>query len=90
MKIFEFAVSLIEGRPNAVAYCAPEMMAEGTSNLYLIAVHENFRGKGVGAAIMKQVENILRAKGVRILIVETSGLPAYKTILLTIFSFVLF
>jgi ribosomal protein S18 acetylase RimI-like enzyme len=68
----------VDNKQVAVAYCAPERLTEGTFNLYLIAVHKDFQGRGVGAEIMKHVENLLSAKGQRILIVETSGLPEFE------------
>ncbi|NRB52571.1 MAG: GNAT family N-acetyltransferase [Saprospiraceae bacterium] len=66
-----------EGQPISLAYCAPERMTEGTYNLYAIAVHGNQQGKGVGTKMMQFIENLLRAEGHRILIVETSGLADY-------------
>lgn len=65
-------------RPVAVAFCAPEKMTEGTYNLYLIAIHKDFQGKGMGAEIMNHVEDLLRKENQRILIVETSGLPEFE------------
>lgn len=64
--------------PVAIAYCAPEKMTEGTYNLYLIAVHKSFQGQGLGREIMMYFETILKKKGVRILIVETSSLPSFE------------
>jgi len=64
--------------PIAVAYCAPERLTEGTYNLYLIAVHKDFRGKGIGAAIMLHIEHLLGEQNMRILLVETSGLPEFE------------
>lgn len=64
--------------PIAVAYCAPERLTEGTYNLYLIAVHKDFRDKGIGAAIMLHIEQLLREQEMRILLVETSGLPEFE------------
>ena len=64
--------------PTAVAYCAPEQMTEGTWNLYLIAVHETMKGRGIGKKIIEHLEAELKARKVRILIVETSGLPEYE------------
>lgn len=64
--------------PVAVAYCAPERMTEGTYNLYLIAVHQQFQGRGIGARIMSYVEEMLAAAHARVLLVETSGLPTYE------------
>lgn len=64
--------------PIAIAYCAPEKMTEGTWNLYLIAVHPDHQGQGCGAAIIKYLEKILKARKARLLLVETSSLPQYK------------
>ena len=68
----------IEDQPKTVAYCAPEKMTEGTWNLYLIAVHKDQQGKGLGKAMMDHIENLLAEKGQRVLIVETSGLPDFE------------
>ncbi|MFO1039176.1 MAG: GNAT family N-acetyltransferase [Geminicoccaceae bacterium] len=62
----------------AVAYCAPERMTDGTWNLFLIAVRENRQGQGVGARLTRHVERTLAERGARILLVETSGLPAFE------------
>jgi ribosomal protein S18 acetylase RimI-like enzyme len=66
------------GDPIAVAYCAPERLTQGTWNLYLIAVHSDHQGRGVGAAMMRHVEELLAARGERVLLVETSGLPDFE------------
>jgi ribosomal protein S18 acetylase RimI-like enzyme len=68
----------LENRPVAVAYCAPERMTEGTFNLYLIAVLSDLKGKGIGGEVMQFLENQLKSSGVRVLLVETSGLPAFE------------
>jgi ribosomal protein S18 acetylase RimI-like enzyme len=62
----------------ALAYCAPERMTGGTWNLYLIAVDPACQGQGVGAALMRHVETVLTARGERLLLVETSGLPEFE------------
>lgn len=67
-----------DGKPIAIAYCAPEKMTEGTYNLYLIAVHKTYQSQGIGAKIMTYVEDMLRADEQRVLIVETSGLPQFE------------
>jgi GNAT superfamily N-acetyltransferase len=64
--------------PDGIAYCAPERMTEGTWNLYLVAVHPDHQGKGRGTAILQHVEKTLAARGERVLLVETSGLPAFE------------
>jgi GNAT superfamily N-acetyltransferase len=63
--------------PVAVAYYAPEPMTDGTWNLRLIAVHPDRQGRGHGVALTRAVERTLAARGARVLLVETSGLPAF-------------
>lgn len=63
--------------PIGVAYVAPERMAEGTWNLYVIAIDPGAQGQGHGTAILRHVEALLAARGQRILLVETSGLPEF-------------
>lgn len=71
---------LTTGEPNAksVAYSSPERMTSGTWNMLLIAVHPEHQGKGVGVALVKHTEEVLRMRGARLLLVETSSLPEYE------------
>lgn len=62
----------------AVAYCSPERMTEGTWNLLLIAVLRQFQGCGIGSKLMTFIEDKLKKLAVRVLLVETSGLPEYE------------
>jgi ribosomal protein S18 acetylase RimI-like enzyme len=52
-------------------------MTSGTWNLLLIALHPDRQGRGNGAEILAYVERLLAAQGERVLLVETSGLPAF-------------
>ena len=62
----------------AVAYAAPERMTNGTWNQLLIAVHPDHHDRGIGRALMRHLESTLAAQGERMVIVETSGLPAFE------------
>jgi GNAT superfamily N-acetyltransferase len=64
--------------PVGVAYCEPEQMTDGTWNLQLIAILPNRQGQGRGAALMRYVEQTLKVRGGRMLLVETSGLPDFE------------
>lgn len=59
--------------PSTVAYCVREPLTDGTCNLLLIAVHEDRRGQGLGLALLRHVEAVLRARGDRLLLVDTSS-----------------
>ena len=61
-----------------VGYFAPEQYAYGVYNLYFIAVHPKYQGKGYGSAMLNRVEKTLTEKGERLLLVETSGLPNFE------------
>jgi GNAT superfamily N-acetyltransferase len=59
--------------PVAIAYAAREPMTDGCWNLFLIAVHADHHGQGIGRALLAFVEETLAVEGVRVLLVETSG-----------------
>jgi GNAT superfamily N-acetyltransferase len=59
------------------AYAEPERMTDGTFNLLAIAVDAASQRSGTGRAIVGGLEDRLRGKGARVLIVETSALEAF-------------
>ena len=61
-----------------VAYCEPERMTDRTWNLQLIAIHPDHQGQGRGAKLLRYVEQALTARGGRMLLIETSGLPDFE------------
>ncbi|MBD1877080.1 GNAT family N-acetyltransferase [Nodosilinea sp. FACHB-131] len=64
--------------PIGVAYCEPERMTNRTWNLQLIAIRPDRQGQGRGATLLRHVEQTLTARGGRMLLVETSGLPEFE------------
>lgn len=65
------------GRAIGFCYAAPEPLTQGTWNMRAIAVLPLRQGKGVGAALVKELEARLKALRQRILIVDTSGTAAF-------------
>lgn len=74
----DFWLTVDVAGPVAVAYCAQERMTQGTWNLLLIAVHPDNQGRRIGGALLREVEGTLSARGERVLLVETSGLPTFE------------
>ena len=73
----QWLVSILESRTAAIAYYAPERMTDGTWNLYLLAVHPEHQGQGLGGALVQQVEHDLLQLSARVLLIETSGVPDF-------------
>jgi len=67
-----------EGASLGVAYYKAEYMTSGTWNVLLLAVHPSSQGQGVGQRLMNHLGAQLEAEGVRLIIVETSSLPAFE------------
>ena len=64
---------LIDEKPIAIGYCIPEKLTEGTYNLLAIGVSQNAQRKGVASAMMEYIEQQLKRKNGRLLLVETSS-----------------
>jgi D-alanine-D-alanine ligase len=55
----------------------PHPLTQGTFDLYWIAVDPTAQGRGIGRALLSRVEAEVQALGGRLLLIETSGTPAY-------------
>jgi ribosomal protein S18 acetylase RimI-like enzyme len=55
----------------------PHSLTQGTYDLYWIVVDPAAQGRGIGHALLARVEAEVQARGGRLLLVETSGTPAY-------------
>lgn len=65
-----------QNKPIAIGYCVPEKLTQGTYNLLAIGVALTFQRMGIATEMMQYLEQLLKQKNARILIVETSGDPA--------------
>lgn len=58
-------------------FCEPERMTEGTSNMLALAIDPSHQSQSLGAALTSHLEDMLRRRGDRMLLVETLGLPEF-------------
>ena len=75
---YEFTGAFAGERLIGYACVGPTPATDGTFDLYWLAVDPAAQGKGVGRALVREVERELRARGGRLLLVETSSRPDYE------------
>ncbi|HEV7992105.1 MAG TPA: GNAT family N-acetyltransferase [Gemmatimonadaceae bacterium] len=75
---YEFTGAFEGERVLGYACVGPTPATEGTFDLYWLAVDPAAQGKGIGRALVRGVERDLRARGARLLLVETSSRPDYE------------
>jgi GNAT superfamily N-acetyltransferase len=63
----------------AASYFAPEPFSFRMWNMYFLGVLPGHQGDGSGGALVAHVEQTLRNKGERVLIIETSGVPSFES-----------
>lgn len=66
-----------EGEALGLCYAKPELLADGVWNMLALGVRTAAHGKAIGTALVADLESRLRASGVRMMIVETSGMPEF-------------
>ena len=74
---YEFTGAFEGERLLGYACSGPTPATEGTFDLYWLAVDTAAQGKGIGTALVREVERGLRDRGARMLLVETSSRPDY-------------
>ncbi|MBX9584884.1 MAG: GNAT family N-acetyltransferase [Gemmataceae bacterium] len=65
-----------DGTPAGWVYFAPTPNADRVWDLWWIGVDPARQGRGVGTGLLRHVEAAARAAGGRLLVIETSSLPA--------------
>lgn len=58
-------------------YCVPETLADGVWTMLALGVAPGFQRGGLGADLVAAAEAMLRERGQRLLIVETSSAPGF-------------
>lgn len=56
----------------------PRPLTTGTYDLYWIAVNPKVQSKGIGSGLIKYIEDHLREKKARLILIETSGKASYE------------
>ena len=75
---YYFVFAEADGITVAYSCFGPITMSKTSFDLYWIATHNDYRGKGIGRRILEETCEQARSMGCSIIIAETSGLPHYE------------
>ena len=75
---YHFIVSRLDGEILGFACYGQRPLTEGTFDLYWIGVGQNQQSRGIGKALIGEVEKRIISKGGRLLIAETAGKEAFE------------
>jgi ribosomal protein S18 acetylase RimI-like enzyme len=75
---YYFVFAEVDGVAVAYSCFGPIIMSTTSYDLYWIATHNDFRGKGIGRKLLDETCKVAKKMGCKILIAETSGLPHYE------------
>jgi GNAT superfamily N-acetyltransferase len=75
---YYFVFAEVEDVTAAYSCFGPITMSKTCFDLYWIATHNDFRGKGIGKKLIEETCNQARSMGCNIIIAETSGLEHYS------------
>jgi ribosomal protein S18 acetylase RimI-like enzyme len=67
-----------DGHTLGFACYGPTPLTEGTYDLYWICTARQVHQQGIGRALLRRVEEELRAQGGRLIIISTSSRPEYQ------------
>lgn len=68
---------IVDGVASGFCFARPEALTDRTWNMLALAVLPRWQGRGLGAALVRSLENNLRQRGQRLLIADTSGTDAF-------------
>ena len=74
---YYFVFAEVDGVTAAYACFGPITMSKTCFDLYWIATHNDFRGKGIGRQLLEEIYKHAINMGCKIIIAETSGLEHY-------------
>jgi ribosomal protein S18 acetylase RimI-like enzyme len=70
--------AVLDGRVAGYVCYGPTPAAEGTFDLYWIAVDPDLQGRGLGRDLLEHAEEAIRGAGGRLVIIETSSVEKYR------------
>jgi GNAT superfamily N-acetyltransferase len=74
---YHFVFAEVDGITVAYSCFGPITMSTTCFDLYWIATHSDYRGKGIGKKLLAETADQAKKMGCKILIAETSGLDHY-------------
>ena len=74
---YHFIFAELDGKTVSYSCFGPVAATEGSFDLYWIATHNAYRGKGIGNLLIEETHRIIGEMGGRIVIAETSTLEKY-------------
>ena len=74
---YYFVFAEVDGVTSAYSCFGPITMSKTSFDLYWIATHNDFRGKGIGKKLLEETFIQAKEMGCKIIIAESSGLPHY-------------
>ena len=71
---------MVDDQDQVIGYICygPTPMAQGTFDLYWIAVDPDFQEQGVGSKLLSFLEELVKAEGGRLILADTSTIPHYE------------
>lgn len=72
-----FVFAMDGGRTISYACYGDIACTKNSYDLYWIATHQDYRGKGVGSLILQETEKRVKLMGGRVIYIETSSKPLY-------------
>ncbi len=74
---YKFLSCRLDGQVVGFACYGPRALTRGAYDFYWLGTASSAQRRGVGRALMQRVEDNIRARGGRLVVLETSGLPEY-------------
>lgn len=75
---YHFIFADTDGKTIAYACYGEIPCTKGSYDLYWIATHNDYRGKGIGKTLMAEVERHIKGIGGRVIYIETSSKKMYE------------